>query len=221
MTPFSGQVSPIRYLKRIRKRIGHFADRTLHALENHRSVANRSCESLSFCTAFAFLGSQRSRPVVDQETFEQLLPLAFQWARNIENFVLQHGSPLRRRQVADARQVGVKEISRVRVLAVDRMPLPEEPELAEAARRTQIITDFCRAIAIGHAVVVRANAWGDRELFLHQLVHVAQCERSGGLEQWVRQYLVDRINCPNFTIGALEQEARRIAREICTADAAA
>ena len=160
-------------------------------------------------------------PAVDQETFEQLLPLAFQWAWHTQNFVLRHGSPLRRRQVADARQVGVKEISRVRVLAVDRMPLPEQPELAEAARRTQIITDFCRAIAIGHAVVVRADAWGDRELFLHQLVHVAQCERSGGLEQWVRQYLVDRTNCPNFAIGALEEEARRIAREICTAGAAA
>ncbi len=159
--------------------------------------------------------------VLDQETFEYLLPLAYQWARNIENFVLQHGSPLPRRQVTDARQVGVKDICRVRVLAVDRMPLPEEPALAEASRRTQIITDSCRAIAIGHAVVLRADAWGDRELFLHQLVHVAQCERSGGLEQWVRHYLVDRTNCPNFTISALEEEARRIAREICAAEAAA
>jgi hypothetical protein len=161
------------------------------------------------------------KAVLDQETFEYLLPLAYQWARNIENFVLQHGSPLPRRRVADARQVGVKDIRRVRVLAVDRMPLPEEPELAEASRRTQIITDSCRAIAIGHAVVIRADAWGDRELLLHQLVHVAQCERSGGLEQWVRQYLVDRTNCPNFTIGSLEEEARRIAREICAAEAAA
>jgi hypothetical protein len=92
---------------------------------------------------------------------------------NIENFVLQHGSPLPRRQVTYARQVGVKDICRVRVLAVDRMPLPEEPALAEASRRTQIITDSCRAIAIGHAVVLRADAWGDRELFLHQLVHVS------------------------------------------------
>jgi hypothetical protein len=74
--------------------------------------------------------------VLDQETFEYLLPLAYQWARNIENFVLQHGSPLPQRQVTDARQVGVKDICRVRVLAVDRMPLPEEPALAEASRRT-------------------------------------------------------------------------------------
>jgi hypothetical protein len=120
--------------------------------------------------------------VLDQETFEYLLPLAYQWARNIENFVLQHGSPLPRRQVTYARQVGVKDICRVRVLAVDRMPLPEEPALAEASRRTQIITDSCRAIAIGHAVVLRADAWGDRELFLHQLVHVSP--NANGAADW-------------------------------------
>jgi hypothetical protein len=159
--------------------------------------------------------------VFDQKKFEQLLPLALQWARNVEKFVLRHGSPLPKRQVADARQVGVKDISRVRVLAVDRMPLPEEPELAEATCRTQIITNSCRAIAIGHAIVIRANAWGDRELFVHQLVHVAQCERSGGLKQWVREYLVDRVNCPKFSIGSLEREARETAREICAASAAA
>jgi len=33
--------------------------------------------------------------------------------------------------------------------------------------------------------------------------------------------VVDRANCPNFTIGSLEDEARRIAREICAADVAA
>src|SRR6266403_2564300 len=59
LDPLSGQVWRIRYLKRILKRISHFADRTLHALKNHRSVANRSCESLSFCTAFAFLGRSK------------------------------------------------------------------------------------------------------------------------------------------------------------------
>ena len=55
LDPLSGQVWRIRILKRI----SHFADRTLHALENHRSVANRSCEFLSFCTAFAFLGRSK------------------------------------------------------------------------------------------------------------------------------------------------------------------
>jgi len=70
-------------------------------------------------------------------------------------------------------------------------------------------------------LIVRGDAWNDRELILHNLVHIAQYERSGGLEEWVRQYLEDRLNCPKFTIGSVEEEARRIAREICASDLAA
>jgi hypothetical protein len=107
------------------------------------------------------------------------------------------------------------------VLVVDRIPLPEDPGLAEAAKRLGILTEETRCMGFGHALIIRVDAWNDRELVLHNLVHIAQCERSGGLEQWVRQYLVDRANCPNFTIGSLEEEARRTAREICAADVAA
>ena len=103
----------------------------------------------------------------------------------------------------------------MRVLVVDRIPLPDHPALAEAARRTGIISYDTRCIGFGHAVIVRADAWGDRELLLHNLVHIAQCERSGGLEAWVQLYLGNRHNCANFTIGSLEDEARRAAREIC------
>jgi hypothetical protein len=76
-------------------------------------------------------------------------------------------------------------------------------------------------MGFGHALIVRGDAWNDRELILHNLVHIAQCERSGGLEPWCRQYLADRIHCPQFTLGSLEQEARCIARQICSADVAA
>jgi hypothetical protein len=153
--------------------------------------------------------------VIDQETFQSLLPLAYQWAKAQEDLVLERGAPLTPRQTEDARRAGIQDCSRVRVLVVDRIPLPDDPQLAEAARRTGIVTHDIRCIGFGHAVIVRADAWGDRELLLHNLVHVAQCERSGGLESWVQQYLGDRYNCANFTIGSLEDEARRTAREIC------
>jgi hypothetical protein len=159
--------------------------------------------------------------VIDQETFQSLLPLAYQWAKAQEDLVLERGAPLTPRQTEDARRAGIQDCSRVRVLVVDRIPLPDDPQLAEAARRTGIVTHDIRCIGFGHAVIVRADAWGDRELLLHNLVHVAQCERSGGLESWVRQYLGDRHNCANFTIGSLEDEARRTAREICAKDMAA
>ena len=121
--------------------------------------------------------------------------------------------------MADARRAGVQDYDRIRVLVVDRIPLPESGELAEAARRTRIITPDTRCVGVGHAIMIRAEAWGDRELLLHNLVHIAQCERSGGLEQWVRQYLFDRQNSAAFTAGALEEEARRMAREICAENA--
>lgn len=156
--------------------------------------------------------------MIDQETFDQLLPLAYQWAKAQEEFALAHGAPLSPQHIADARRVGVRDCERIRVLVVERIPLPESGELAEAARRTHIITEGTRCVGLGYAIIIRGEAWGDRELLLHNLVHVAQCERSGGLEQWVRQYLLDRQTSASFTVGVLEEEARRVAREICAAD---
>ena len=159
--------------------------------------------------------------MVDQETFKDLLPLACEWAKKLEEFVRGHGHPLGPTHAWDAHLAGVQDCARIRVLVVDRIPLPEDPKLAEAARRVRIITEDTRCMGLGHALIVRGDAWNDRELILHNLVHIAQGERAGGLEQWVHEYLGDRTNCPNFSIGSLEEEARRIAHEICAAQAAA
>ncbi|PYJ10407.1 MAG: hypothetical protein DMF06_06385 [Verrucomicrobia bacterium] len=72
--------------------------------------------------------------MIDQETFEKLLPLAYQWAKEQEEFVLTHGIPLHAQHLADARLAGVGDCERVRVLIVRRIPLPKSGELAEAAR---------------------------------------------------------------------------------------
>ncbi|MGZ4985586.1 MAG: hypothetical protein ACXWFY_00530 [Chthoniobacterales bacterium] len=159
--------------------------------------------------------------MTDSEKLKHLLPLALEWARAQEEFILQQGMPLAPKQVDDARRAGVNDPSKVRILVVDRISPPDNAELAEAARSAQIITDACRAVTIGYGIVLRANSWQDRELVMHQLVHVAQCERSGGLESFVAQYLTDRATCADFTVGSLEDEARARAREICAADESA
>ena len=153
--------------------------------------------------------------MIDQKEFERLTPLAAQWAGAQETYILKHGVPLTPAEVADARQAGVQDPGRVRVLVVDRIPLPENQELAAAARKAQIITDASRGVAIGHGIIIRADSWKNRELLLHQLVHVAQCERSGGLKSFVREYLLDRRSSANFSLGPLEDEARGLARQIC------
>ena len=153
--------------------------------------------------------------MVEQKTYERLLPIARQWALEQEQFVLARGSALAPQAIADAILVGVEDPARVRILVVDRIPLPDHPELAAASRRSNIITEASRGITIGHGIIIRADSWGDRELLLHLFIHVAQCERSGGLESFVEHYLSDRRNCANFTVGALEEEARSTARNLC------
>ncbi len=158
--------------------------------------------------------------MIDQEKFERLAPLAYQWAKTQEAYILKHGAPLAPHQLADAGRAGVNHPARVRVLVVDRIPLPEDHDLADAARRAQIITDASRGVAIGYGIIIRADSWQNRELLLHQLVHVAQCERSGSLEAFVAEYLSDRLSSRDFSVGSLEDEARGLARKICSADQA-
>lgn len=158
--------------------------------------------------------------MIDQEKFERLAPLAYQWAKQQEAYILQHGARLGAHQLADASRAGVQDPDRVRILVVDRIPLPDDQELADAARRAQIITDASRGVAIGYGIIIRADSWQNRELLLHQLVHVAQCERCGSLESYVSEYLRDRVSSPAFSFGSLEDEARGLAREICEADKA-
>ena len=158
--------------------------------------------------------------MIDQKDFERLSPLASQWAKRQEAYILAHGVPLTPDQTADARRAGVNDPGRVRVLVVNRIPLPDDKELAEAARRAQIITDASRGVAIGYGIIIRADSWRDRELLLHQLAHIAQCERSGGLDNFVGEYLQDRYSSRNFSLGSLEDEARSLAREICAGEQA-
>ena len=153
--------------------------------------------------------------MIDQNTFDRLAPLACDWAKTQEAFILQQGVPLTAAQTADAQRAGVEDPARVRVLVVDRIPLPETKELADAARKAQIITDASRGVAIGYGIIIRADSWKNRELLLHQLVHVAQCERAGGLDSFVMEYLLDRRSSPDFSLGSLEDEARTLARDIC------
>ncbi len=162
--------------------------------------------------------------MIDEKDFDLLAPRALAWAKAQEDLILKYGSPLSPAQANDAKRAGVQNVERIRVLVVDRIPLPEDDELADAARRSQIITEASKGIAVGHGIAIRASSWQDRALLIHNFVHVAQCERSGGLEFFVEEYLADRNTSADFCIGSLEDEARRFAHDLCageTADSAA
>src|SRR5438270_13785275 len=51
--------------------------------------------------------------VVNQETFEYLLPLAYQWAKSQEDYVIAGGISLGPRHLEDAARAGIHEVSRL------------------------------------------------------------------------------------------------------------
>jgi hypothetical protein len=155
-----------------------------------------------------------------EQSGERLIDLASAWAAGQEEWILANGGALDERYRDDAARAGVRDCSRVRVLIVEKIALPDDAELAEAARRHQIITDASRGVAIGYGIIIRADCWTDRELMVHQLVHVAQRERCRNTLEYIGQYLQDRRSCARFTIGRFEEEARQTARQICQSDGA-
>lgn len=176
-----------------------------------------SCYRISFRIAFSLSSHTTPDPAVpEQPTYPELVNLACQWAQAQEEFILERGTPLDPRAWSDAAAVGVRDIRRIRLLVVDRIPMPEMKELAEAAKRIQVITPSSRAVTMGHGVMVRADCWADRELIVHQFVHIMQCERCGGFGSYLQQYLLDRqSSADQFGIGCFEEEARRLARDLC------
>jgi hypothetical protein len=123
--------------------------------------------------------------------FEMLLPLAAAWATEEEQKILRDGVPLSEREIADACAIGVKELDRVRLLRVATIPRPPQPQLRAACDAIDFLTPATRGLTLGYGIVIRSDCWRDRLLIVHELVHVAQYERLGGILPFLRKYLFE------------------------------
>ena len=144
-----------------------------------------------------------------------LLPLACAWAADQERTILQLGIGLTQSQLSDARQIGVVQPERVRLLRVVQIPAPTDPALAAAAGATNLISVSTGGLTLRYGIFVRVNCWGQRPLIVHELVHTAQYERLGGFEGFLRPYLLECITRPGYPYGPMEQEAITTAARLC------
>jgi hypothetical protein len=122
--------------------------------------------------------------------FEMILPLAATWAAEQQARVLEQGVPLSIRELADALRVGVKDPEQVRLLQVETIPAPSHPVLQAAYQRAKVPT-APRGLTLYYGIFVRADYWRDRALIVHELVHTAQYERLGGIEPFLKKYLLE------------------------------
>ena len=142
--------------------------------------------------------------------FPVLLPLVVAWVRRQERRILRDGVPLTDSEVEDAKAVGVNDPARVRLLPVKIIPWPGAATLRSAAKAIGFRTDSTCGLTLGHGIFIREDCWRNRTLIAHELVHIAQYERLGGIEPFLRRYLGECLTV-GYGNAPLEREASDIA----------
>ncbi len=163
------------------------------------------------------------------ELLDELLPLACEWAERQQEHILQNGISLTGSQLEDARLVPVSSPEKVRLLVVDRIPWPENPMLLSIGQQAGFFTDDTEGLAIGYGIFIKSKTTSpipinnnrdeaatrsDRRLIVHELVHVSQYERLGGISEFLEQYVTEYLN-DGYYDGPLETEARETVLRIC------
>jgi hypothetical protein len=141
---------------------------------------------------------------------EQYFPKAVQWVAEMERAILKSGQPLLPQNRKDAETIGVQQSKDVRILVLDGIPLPNDPGLRQLAAETELITDRTAGMTFGYGIVLKKGSI-DRRLIAHELVHVMQYERFGGIKAFLKEYVKEVAFPPGHPNGPLEREADQLA----------
>ena len=145
--------------------------------------------------------------------FETLLPLAAGWAAEEEQRVLHEGVPLSEQEMTDAKAIGVRRPGRIRLLRVEAVPMPTDPQLRAAAETIHFLSPETRGLTLQYGILLRWDCWRERPLIAHELVHAAQYERLGGIRPFLRQYLVECLTI-GYANAPMELEAAEVAGQV-------
>jgi hypothetical protein len=118
----------------------------------------------------------------------RLLPRAIAWADHQQREILANGLALSVAGTALARAVGVAHPELVRVQLVERLPLPEDPELRHVAAQTGLLGPDMVGLTLGHGIYLVRGHDDDRVLS-HECRHVHQYERAGSIAAFLPVYL--------------------------------
>ncbi len=141
------------------------------------------------------------------EQIEQLLPAAEQFVLENESEAMESGVPLTGPQLTIASDIGIENPEKVRIYYVDKLPFPEDPELAVLAKKFGYSSPLMGAYTYGYGVWMKGSLKNDKELFAHELIHVRQAEQMGVREQ-TKQYLM-QLYIYGYQNAPMELEAYR------------
>ncbi len=133
-----------------------------------------------------------------------IAPATARWAADQERHILAKGQPLAREALSFALELEISDPEDIRVLEVKSIPLPAPRPLVKLAARWGLPAFEPAGMALGRGIYLLDR---DSRILRHELVHVAQYQRLGGIEPFMRQYLTECLLHGYFD-APLEVEAR-------------
>jgi len=116
------------------------------------------------------------------------LPLTVPWVRRHEERIRDQGEPLDERWKGVAAEIGVLDWDAVRYLVVDEVPLPAVGLVRVFARIARQEMMSIGGMTLGPSIYLTPEVLGNPEVLAHELVHVRQYERLGGVAPFLRRY---------------------------------
>ena len=135
-----------------------------------------------------------------------LLLFAMVWVHHRQATILREGIALTHEQRDLARVLGVTAVERVRVMSASVVPMPMPDFARRVAESAGWISPHIVGMTLGHGIVLHDDCCGDQQLLAHELTHVHQYERLGGIAPFLRHYLRECVWL-GYPLGPLEMEA--------------
>jgi hypothetical protein len=142
--------------------------------------------------------------------FDLIVQLMVNWSEQWETHILKHGVPLDSEAMQDATCIGIAEPERVRVLEVPNVPMPPQQILYSTLVKSGVFSLDVNGLTLEYGIFLKTGALPLQYWLTHELVHVAQYERMGGLLPCLRQYLRECLTI-GYEASSLEQEAHQTA----------
>jgi hypothetical protein len=147
--------------------------------------------------------------MINQQQLINLIPLACEWVKEQEQFILNKGIPLSDKQLFIASKIGIKNVTKIRLLKVDFIPEPTNQLLNMACKSIGLISSSTLGITFQYGIYIQKESWENEQLLLHELTHTLQYERLGGISNFLNQYIKECVYF-GYEKSKLEIEARNM-----------
>ena len=119
--------------------------------------------------------------------------LAF--ANECQDEIMSKGRNLTADELAIAKMLNIKSHGKIRILVVEDIPRSLNPVLNELCDKLGFINNEegkqTRGITFGNGIYTRKGITKPFQNIVHELVHVSQYEKLGGIKEYMAQYILE------------------------------